>query len=320
MAGKKLDEERQLFYEYLRQNGLKKTRQKDLILETFVNNEGHLSVEDIYALVKKRDKRVGIVTVFRTLKSLTACGIAKEIALGDGLTRFEHCYHHPVHHHIICTTCHQVIEFVSPELERVQESIVTQYDFKPIHQRIQIYGMCHDCRAEQPRADGPSPDTGKVFARDALRMALAMLNQGIDFYRTAAVRNQDPTGREIFELLAGEEESHARLLEKELELLHQKERALREAPVFLHFEPRDLQRLIPSLHAGVASGGLCLDARSAVETAMQIEERAAGFFLEYAERFAETEGKQIFLRFVEHARNHHAAMLRRAQAVISAGA
>src|SRR5881296_3407971 len=82
---------------------MKKTRQKDLILETFLTTEGHLSVEDTYFLVKKKDKKVGIVTVFRTLKTLTACGIAREITLGDGLTRFEHSYHHPHHHHIVCT-------------------------------------------------------------------------------------------------------------------------------------------------------------------------------------------------------------------------
>ena len=79
MAMRKLKEETELFHAYLRQNGLKKTYEKDLILETFLNAEGHLSVDDIYALVKKRDKRVGVVTVFRTLKSLTACGIAREV-------------------------------------------------------------------------------------------------------------------------------------------------------------------------------------------------------------------------------------------------
>ncbi len=68
MAMRKLKEEAELFHAHLRQNGLKKTYQKDLILETFLNVEGHLSVDDIYALVKKKDKRVGVVTVFRTLE------------------------------------------------------------------------------------------------------------------------------------------------------------------------------------------------------------------------------------------------------------
>src|SRR5206468_12796396 len=189
MPGRKLREERELFYTYLRQNGMKKTRQKDLILETFLTTEGHLSVEDTYSLVKKKDKKVGIVTVFRTLKTLTSCGIAREIMLGDGLTRFEHSYHHPHHHHIICTECHKAIEFVSPELESIQDQIVRKYHFKPLHHRLQVYGICEDCQEQRPVPVTPKHDTEKIFARDALRMAISMETCGIIFYREAARRN-----------------------------------------------------------------------------------------------------------------------------------
>ena len=137
MPMKKLRVEMEHFHKYLRQKGLKKTYQKDLILETFLNTEGHLSVEDVYAQVKKRDKKVGVVTVFRTLRSLKECGIAREITLGDGLTRFEHRYQHPYHHHIICKKCHKAIEFVCPELERIQDEIIQKYNFEPEHHVFQ---------------------------------------------------------------------------------------------------------------------------------------------------------------------------------------
>jgi len=315
MPGRKLEAEKELFYEYLRQNGLKKTRQKDLILDTFLGNEGHMSVEDIYALVKKRDRKVGIVTVFRTLKSLNACGIAREINLGDGLTRFEHCYQHPLHHHIICTKCLKVIEFLSPELERVQQGVVGRYRFQPLHQRIQIYGLCEDCRENRAAAGGPQPDTEKIFARDALRMAIAMQRQGCEFYRSAAACNQDPAGREVFESIALEEESHALQLEMELEMMHRYEKGLESAPVFLHFDNCELQQLIPNLSSNLSNSELRLDARRALEIALQLEKRAAGFFKEYAERFAETEGKRIFERCAEQQMKHFASINRRAEAI-----
>jgi Fur family ferric uptake transcriptional regulator len=320
MAGKKLDQEKQLFYEYLRQNGLKKTHQKDLILETFLGNEGHLSVEDIYALVKRKDRRVGIVTVFRTLKSLTACGIAKEIALGDGLTRFEHCYHHPLHHHIICTKCQNVIEFLSPELEKVQEVIINRYGFQPLQQRIKIFGICQDCREERGTPGGPRPDTGKVFARDALRMALMMQKQGVEFYRTAAARNQDPAGREVFETMAAEEAAHALVLEAELGALRQKEKGLAEAPVFLHFDEAELHQLFPCLGENLHGDELRLDAHRALEVSMQLEKRAATFFKEYAQKFGDTDGKRIFLQFAEQEMGHYASICHRAEKARSASA
>jgi Fur family ferric uptake transcriptional regulator len=315
MAAINVEEEKELFYEFLHQHGLKKTHQKELILETFLSNEGHMSVEDVYSLVKRKDKKVGIVTVFRTLKSLTACGIAKEITLGDGLTRFEHCYHHPTHHHIVCTECQKVIEFLSPDLDRVQQAIVTQYRFQPLRQgvRIQIHGVCLDCREQRPVLEGPKPDTEKVFARDALRMALAVHELEMDFYRSAAKNNQDPAGREVFETMVREEEAHAKKLEMELETLSRQEEGIEEAPIFLHFNPAELQQLFPGALAGMVEKEMRLDAHRALEIALEAEKRAAGFFKEYSEKFEDTEGKRIFQRFAEHGLKCCAAIGRKSE-------
>src|SRR5213594_2037524 len=297
MPGRKLKEEKELFYTYLRQNGMKKTRQKDLILETFLTTEGHLSVEDTYSLVKKKDKKVGIVTVFRTLKTLTSCGIAREIMLGDGLTRFEHSYHHPHHHHIVCTECHKAIEFVSPELESIRDQIVRKYHFKPLHHRLQVYGICEDCLEQRPVPVTPKHDTEKIFARDALRMAISMETRGITFYREAARRNQHPEGRDILERIAGEEKRHLAELEEELSRINRMEKGLESAPVFLHFDPCELERLVPNLEEYESHGVLNMDALRSLEVAMVLERRAAEFFQGYAEKFLETKGKRIFLQF-----------------------
>jgi Fur family ferric uptake transcriptional regulator len=301
MPAKKLEEEKDLFYEYLRRKSLKRTHQKDLILEIFLSNEGHLSVEDIYSLAKRKDKKIGIVTVFRTLKSLKECGIAKEISLGDGLTRFEHCYHHPLHHHIICNRCHRVIEFLSPALERVQQSIVDQYHFQPENQRIQIYGLCRDCREERPASTKPMPDTGKVFVRDALRMALAVKRMSIEFYRKAAGLNQDPAGRAVFEAMAREEELSAQDFERELNLLGQKGTALQEAPALLHFDSHELQQLIPCLQGNLVGGEMLLDAHRAREVASELAGRSAAFFRNYSEKFGDCEGNRVFRLLVDQA-------------------
>jgi Fur family ferric uptake transcriptional regulator len=291
MPMRRLKEETELFYSYLRQNGLKKTYQKDLILETFLNTEGHLSVEDIYALVKKRDKKVGVVTVFRTLKSLTACGIAREITLGDGLTRFEHSYHHPHHHHIVCTECHRAIEFVCPELERIQDDIIQRYHFQPIHHRFQTYGICEDCREHRPVSDIQKHDTERIFARDAVKMALCMETRHLDFYRESARRNQDPGGKEVFERMIGEEENHIADLNAKLEEIVRQEKDLE------HFDPCEMEALIPDLSKYETAGDLRLDAKTSTELVLALNRSSADFFKTYADRFAETQGKQILLDF-----------------------
>ena len=297
MSLRKLKEETELFYSYLRQNGLKKTYQKDLILETFLNTEGHLSVEDIYALVKKKDKKVGVVTVFRTLKSLTACGIAREITLGDGLTRFEHSYHHPHHHHIVCTECHRAIEFVCPELERIQDEIIQRYHFQPIHHRFQTYGICEDCREHRPVTEVQKHDTERMFARDAIKMALSMEMRCLDFYRDAAMRNQDPGGKEIFKRMAQEEETHIAELNGKLGDIIKQEKDLEHAPVFLHFDPCELESVIPDLAKFEMSNEFRMNANASAELAISLNQKSAEFFKKYADTFAETQGKQILFNF-----------------------
>ena len=299
MSLRKLKEETELFYSYLRQNGLKKTYQKDLILETFLNTEGHLSVEDIYALVKKRDKKVGVVTVFRTLKSLTACGIAREITLGDGLTRFEHSYHHPHHHHIVCTECHRAIEFVCPELERIQGEIIQRYHFQPIHHRFQTYGICEDCREHRPVVETQKHDTERIFARDAVKMALGMENRRLEFYRAAAKRNQDPGGKEVFERMIQEVENHITDLIGKVDEIVKQEKDLEHAPIFLHFDPCELEALIPDLAKFERTGEFRLDSKASTELALSLNHGTAEFFKNYADKFAETQGRQILINFAE---------------------
>jgi len=316
MSMRKLKEETELFYSYLRQNGLKKTYQKDLILETFLNTEGHLSVEDIYALVKKRDKKVGVVTVFRTLKSLTACGIAREITLGDGLTRFEHSYHHPHHHHIVCTECHRAIEFVCPELERIQDEIIQRYHFKPIHHRFQTYGICEDCREHRPVTEIQKHDTERIFARDAVKMALAMENRCLQFYRDAARRNQDPIGREVLQRMVEEVEAHIADLNTQLEEIVRQEKNLERAPIFLHFDPCELEALIPDLSKYETDGEFRLDVQASTELALTLNSNAGEFFRKYAESFDETRGKQILIKFAEQEAAHNDLVRQRVQETV----
>jgi Fur family ferric uptake transcriptional regulator len=142
---KVLSPEMQVFIDYLRENNLKVTPHRELILETFLENEGHRSVEDIYRTVRDRDSRVGYTTVYRTMKLLGECGLAREIDLADGITRYEHLFNHAHHDHMICMECGRSIEFYNPEIESLQDAASEQLGFKVMDHKLQIYGVCKDC-------------------------------------------------------------------------------------------------------------------------------------------------------------------------------
>ena len=143
---KTISPEMQVFLDYLEQKKQKLTSHRELILENFIANEGHRSVEDIYRAVREKDPRIGYTTVYRTMKLLADSGLAREIDLADGITRYEHLYNHEHHDHMICMQCGSSIEFYNEEIEAIQDAASEQLGFKVTDHRLQIYGLCKDCQ------------------------------------------------------------------------------------------------------------------------------------------------------------------------------
>ena len=141
-----MTEEQEVFHRHIQRTGLKRTAQRDLILDVFLRTEEHLSSEDLYRLVQKEDAEIGQTTVYRTLKLLTDAGLARAVRFGDGRTRYEHNYNHPHHDHMICTDCGKTIEFFSAQLEAIQDEIASKHDFETSHHTLRMFGLCADCR------------------------------------------------------------------------------------------------------------------------------------------------------------------------------
>ena len=148
-------EEKEIFAAYLAKHRLKRSEQREAILEAFLRSESHLSVDDLLRLAQKRRPEVGRTTVYRTLKLLQAAGLATELVL-QGETRFEREYNRQHHDHFICKTCGGIFEFSSDEIERIQEQVAADIGFVIDGHRHQIFGYCRQCVARQrgPRPEG----------------------------------------------------------------------------------------------------------------------------------------------------------------------
>ena len=162
-------EEQEVFLKHIQKRGLKRTSQRDLILDVFLRTEDHLSNEDLYQLVKKEDPSVGQTTVYRTLKLLTEAGLAREVRFGDGRTHYEHHYKHQHHDHMICSECGKIIEFFSAELEAIQDAILAKHKFVPIQHSLRIFGVCEKCQ----RTTAARPDRDESAAEPRVRFANA---------------------------------------------------------------------------------------------------------------------------------------------------
>ena len=137
-------EEKEVFAAYLIKNRLKRSEQREVILDTFLRAERHLSVDDLLQLVQKRRSDIGRTTVYRTLKLLQSAGLAEELVV-HGQTYFERVYKRQLHDHFICNGCGDIIEFENDDIERLQEEVAAEIGFVIEGHRHQIYGQCRRC-------------------------------------------------------------------------------------------------------------------------------------------------------------------------------
>jgi Fur family transcriptional regulator, ferric uptake regulator len=139
-------EKKKRFIDFALSKGLRSTRQRDIILDTFLSTHQHISVEELYLKIKSSNPGIGYATVYRTLKLFTEAGLAREILLHDGQTRYEHAQVGEHHDHLVCTGCNAIIEFEDETIEKLQNEIATRHGFLIKNHKMEIYGLCAACR------------------------------------------------------------------------------------------------------------------------------------------------------------------------------
>jgi Fur family transcriptional regulator, ferric uptake regulator len=297
--------------EGVRPAGGKRSSKRDFIINAFLRQEGHLSADDLVDLIRKEDRGISRATVYRTLQWMMEAGIARKVDFGEGRFRFEHSYRHPRHFHLICKTCNQSFEFLSSDIESLIEEIATARHFASKQSVVQIYGTCEECQTGRPVTK--SGTTELIFARDALRIAIATERSGLEFYSRAARITQDPRGRTVFQDLAEEEKHHLSTLELRYAQLLETDPELEARPAFLFFK-------------GAANGLFAEGAdrltkgvndQQALMIGIRCERASHRFFKKYGERFEDSEGKQIFMEFAEEEKQHLELLIREYKSLMS---
>jgi Fur family ferric uptake transcriptional regulator len=138
------------FKTLLKNNTLKFTKQRELILKFLYENDGHFTPEDIYMLIKKEypDVNIGIATVYRTLTLLENEGIASSISFGAQGKKYELGLKNH-HDHLICTSCGEIIEFFDETIEEQQEKIAAKFNFQMTDHTMKIIGLCEQCQEKE---------------------------------------------------------------------------------------------------------------------------------------------------------------------------
>ena len=138
------------FKRVLRDNGLKYTKQREVLLQTLYNNSEHFTPEQLYLHIKERHPglNVGIATVYRSLNLLEESGMVTSISFGAQGKKFE-LANKPHHDHMICRQCGVIVEFEDQTIEKRQLAIAKEHGFKLTGHIMQLYGVCSECNKQK---------------------------------------------------------------------------------------------------------------------------------------------------------------------------
>ena len=136
---------KQKFEQFVARKGLRHTEQREKVLDVFLATERHVTVQELYDLVRNKHKGIGYATVARTMKPICESGLCRQVDFGDGALRYEHKYGHEHHDHLICIKCGKFEEIYSPKLEKIQRELVKKHGYVQESHKLDIFGLCPEC-------------------------------------------------------------------------------------------------------------------------------------------------------------------------------
>jgi Fur family ferric uptake transcriptional regulator len=131
---------------YLARKGLKTTQQREAIVDAFLRTSGHVALEDLLSSARRKHPRVGLATVYRTVKLLEEAGIAAARHFGPGQTLYEVAEGRAHHDHLICDSCGFITEFENDEIEVLQDNAARRLGFNMLRHRHELFGLCEKAR------------------------------------------------------------------------------------------------------------------------------------------------------------------------------
>ena len=120
--------------------GLKMTEQRKVIVRVLSESKDHPDVELVYKRASKIDKKIGIATVYRTIKLFEENNIIEKHEFKDGRFRYEEVPEEH-HDHLIDVRNGKVMEFQNDEIENLQKRVAEELGYELVDHRLELYGI-----------------------------------------------------------------------------------------------------------------------------------------------------------------------------------
>jgi len=130
--------------ESLRHNGYRLTAARRAVVDALAESNYSVTPADLFALGRARHKRLGLVTVYRTLEKLEDLGLVQRVHHPDGCRAYVSAFEG--HRHLLlCENCRRVEIFRGDDLKDFSRHLEGESGFEIRDHWLQFFGLCSQC-------------------------------------------------------------------------------------------------------------------------------------------------------------------------------
>jgi Fur family peroxide stress response transcriptional regulator len=137
----------QQFIAKLHEKGYKVTQQRLAVFEFINSRDDHPTADQIHKEIKKKYPTMSLATVYQALHLLKEVGLVQELGFNDKSSRYDPNI--KPHINIVCLKCGKIYDYETESVKKMWSKIVAELRFKPVGQRLDIYGYCDECSKEK---------------------------------------------------------------------------------------------------------------------------------------------------------------------------
>lgn len=120
------------------------TRQRRAIQDLLSDADDFRSAQDIHDVLRRRDEKVGLATVYRALQAMVDGGEIDVLKTDAGESVYRRCSPSH-HHHLVCRTCGRTVEIEGPAVERWAATVASEHGYADVSHTVELFGVCPQC-------------------------------------------------------------------------------------------------------------------------------------------------------------------------------
>src|SRR6266550_6296258 len=125
------------------------TRQRQVVLDAVQAGDHHPTAAEVFDTARQKMPGISFATVYNSLRFLKEAGLVREIAFGNGASRYDR--ETDRHDHAICSACGKLVDFDLPGTVALTRSAARASKFKAESVHLTLVGLCPKCRNSKQR-------------------------------------------------------------------------------------------------------------------------------------------------------------------------